>query len=505
MRQLFLWHRWLGIAACLFMALWFVSGMVMLFVGYPKLTPAEQLQHLPELSETADYIDVNQAIKAAAQSAAPLSITLSSIANKPYYLLTYPRQPVIAVNALSGQRVNKADKQQAIAAAQTFSPQSKPHYLGLIEKDAWTQSTGLDAERPLHKVQIDDAAGRILYISSHSGQIIRDATFQERSWGWLGAWLHWIYPLRGLPFWADLIIYLSLTATIMSLMGQIIGIKRWRFSRTYRHGSHSPYRNGFARWHHIGGLLFGFVLIAWIFSGLMSMRPWQVLPNQSAMDISAFQGGDLQQIDPALDSATLVNLFEQAGLTPRELVWHKISGQTWVTAYNGQQPSLVLPVSDPGSIAEHVPLASLKHAIETLPVTAAPEYEWLSEYDFYYYDRAPQSMYGARERPLPLLRVKFADPAQTWIHIDPNSGEILENLDKNRRVARWLFNLLHSWDIQPLLSRPVLRDILMVSFSLGGLMISITGIVMGWRRLRRKATKISRLKPKQVLARERSV
>ncbi|MFG6446631.1 hypothetical protein ACG0Z6_00090 [Roseateles sp. BYS180W] len=46
--------RWLGIALCLVMALWFVSGMVMLYVGYPRLTPQEQLQALPALSVTAN-------------------------------------------------------------------------------------------------------------------------------------------------------------------------------------------------------------------------------------------------------------------------------------------------------------------------------------------------------------------------------------------------------------------------------------------------------------------
>lgn len=46
-RYLYLWHRWLGIGCCLLMVLWFVSGMVMLYVGYPKLTPLERLAHLP--------------------------------------------------------------------------------------------------------------------------------------------------------------------------------------------------------------------------------------------------------------------------------------------------------------------------------------------------------------------------------------------------------------------------------------------------------------------------
>ncbi|KAA9160182.1 PepSY domain-containing protein, partial [Delftia sp. BR1] len=52
-RWLFLLHRWLGIALCLFFALWFVSGMVMMYVGYPKLTQAERLRHLPALDGNA--------------------------------------------------------------------------------------------------------------------------------------------------------------------------------------------------------------------------------------------------------------------------------------------------------------------------------------------------------------------------------------------------------------------------------------------------------------------
>ena len=39
-RWLFLVHRWLGIGICLLFAMWFVSGMVMMYVGYPKLTEA---------------------------------------------------------------------------------------------------------------------------------------------------------------------------------------------------------------------------------------------------------------------------------------------------------------------------------------------------------------------------------------------------------------------------------------------------------------------------------
>lgn len=499
MRQLFLWHRWFGIGLCLFMALWFLSGMVMLFVGYPKLTPTEHLQRLPLLSAEHSYIDVDQAIIAATNpTLAPEAITLSSVAGKAHYLVQYSEQPTIAIDALSGQPMQTVDAELALASAQAFHSESLPVYLGLIESNAWTKSRALDAERPLHVVKINDKAKRILYISSHNGRVVRDATQHERTWGWLGAWLHWLYPLREMPWWTNLIIYLSLAATFMALMGQIIGVKRWRFTKRFNNGSHSPYRSGYARWHHIGGLIFGVILIAWIFSGLMSMQPWGVFANQSKLDINRFQGGNLQSIQSPWTINEIMQRFYEAKFQPRELKWAKINGQSWVAAYDGNEKSLLIPLFGAGKVTQQVPFFTLKQAIETISPQPPTQLEWLTEYDFYYFARAEQSMYGDRTRPLPILRVKFSDEAQSWLHIDPNGGVVLEQVDKQRRIARWLFNLLHSWDWQPLLERRLLRETLITLFSLGGLLICVSGTVMGWRRLRRQA-KQSQSKLKQGL------
>lgn len=35
-RWLYLIHRWAGIVLCLFFAMWFISGVVMMYVGYPS-------------------------------------------------------------------------------------------------------------------------------------------------------------------------------------------------------------------------------------------------------------------------------------------------------------------------------------------------------------------------------------------------------------------------------------------------------------------------------------
>lgn len=48
-RWLHLGHRWLGIATALFIVTWFVSGLVMLAVGFPALTEAERVAALGTL------------------------------------------------------------------------------------------------------------------------------------------------------------------------------------------------------------------------------------------------------------------------------------------------------------------------------------------------------------------------------------------------------------------------------------------------------------------------
>jgi len=71
------------------------------------------------------------------------------------------------------------------------------------------------------------------------------------------------------------------------------------------------------------------------------------------------------------------------------------------------------------------------------------------------------------------------------VTIDPRSGEILALSDGHRRVDRWLFAFLHSFDLPQLLAARPAWDVWMVGFSLAGLALSLTAVVTGWRRIRR--------------------
>jgi len=121
--------------------------------------------------------------------------------------------------------------------------------------------------------------------------------------------------------------------------------------------------------------------------------------------------------------------------------------------------------------------ALLERAPGLLPGVPLEDWQILERYDSHYYSRL-----RGESRPLPVLRLKFADA--TWFHLDVASGELLERSNATNRIYRWLYNGLHFWDFPGLLTRPLLREVLILGLSLGGLLLSLLGVAVGWRRLR---------------------
>jgi hypothetical protein len=81
----------------------------------------------------------------------------------------------------------------------------------------------------------------------------------------------------------------------------------------------------------------------------------------------------------------------------------------------------------------------------------------------------------------PVYRSRCGD---LWFDIDGADGNVLQRLDRSRRAYRWFYSALHTFDFPVLMAHPRLRDTLIVGLCAIGLVFSITGIVIGWRRLR---------------------
>ena len=488
-RTLYLLHRWAGIALGLVMALWFVSGMVMLYVGYPKLTPIEQMQGLPVLAPRADCcVPLADALVAAGpQAPAPSPWRLAAVAGQPRYLFGDGRAAAIAVDARTGRRIGSVTREDAEAAASHFAGGASVRWLGQQAEDAWTHSSALKAHRPLHRLLVEDDSQRWLYVSGTTGEVVRDASVTERTWGWLGAWLHWLYAFRGGALnaaWTNIVIYLSLAGSLLALSGLIVGVWRWRFTGRYKNGARSPYRGRMARWHHLFGLGGGILALTWVVSGLFSMNPWQIFDTPApAPDRVAYAGGPLRAAD-APDATQALAQLQAAGHQPRTLEWRRVAGRPVLLV---QTTSGVFLLDARGQRIDTLDEATLlTSAARLFPSATLRQREWLTTYDRYYYARDNHTMTGPRDRPLPALRLRFDDAGAHDVVLDPATGALVLTMDSHQRAERWLFAFLHSFDLPAFLAARPAWDAWMLGFSLAGLVLSITGVVMGWRRLRHK-------------------
>lgn len=488
-RWLYLLHRWAGIVLCAFFAMWFISGVVMMYVGYPKLTPAEYRQHLAPLHAEAISISPDQARRAATGLNTVSEIRLAATrAGLPVYLLAgTPSSARAVVDASTGALLGTADAATALATGQAyFNGQFNASYAGEILEDMYTHSRALDSHRPLHVIDMDDPAHTRLYVSSATAAVVLDATRTERLWNIVGAWIHWLYPFRGNFFnqyWHDIVVYLSVAGVLLTITGTIVGLLRWRFSRPYASGSRSPYREKVMRWHHVSGLIFAVITFTWILSGLLSMNPWKVFSSDAKpLAVLAYKNGLLEPTDAFAHPTALLDALPGA---PRELVWVRNAGRDLVLAYGATGLQAVLQAHD-AQAARIDPDALRSAAALLIPDASVTEVEVLNAYDAYYYSRDEHAMLGHVERPLPVWRVVFDNPQASWVYLDPRTGQILSRQDRSNRVSRWLFAFLHSWDWPGLLARRPLWDALMILLSLGGVALSITGVVIGWRRLGRK-------------------
>ncbi len=258
---------------------------------------------------------------------------------------------------------------------------------------------------------------------------------------------------------------------------------------------------GAMRWHYVTGLVFGVFTATWAFSGLLSMEPFE-WTNSEPLEVrrDVFTGGAIDLVNSRPEARPSgITSVDGRGIKEIELARihddhyyvvrlahdpeadkrpERLHQPYYITGRAETDRLLVradtLQVRRDTFSAESL-VARLRAAVPDVPIV---EQQMLTEYDAYYYSRQYLT-------PLPVLRVKFADPGETWFYIDPSNSAMLSQVTRLSRLERWLYNGLHSFDFPGFYDMRPLWDIAMIVLLLGGLASSSIGLGLGFSRVAR--------------------
>jgi hypothetical protein len=506
-KYLILTHRYLGIALSLLVIVWFVSGIVMMYAGgMPRLTPQLRLERLPPLDLSRIRLTPAEAADRAGDTGRTQLLT---VLDRPAY-----RIGGTTVFADTGEILGDVGLEQSRGIAATFMNlpvERVRHARTLTRIDQWT--LGQSRALPLHKFSVDDESGTELYVQPASGEVTTLTTRRSRTLAWIGTIPHWLYfaALReNQRLWYRIVVWTSAAACLLAVIGLVLAVIVIRRPAPFQLAKAVPY-TGWLRWHYITGGVFGIFTVTWAFSGLLSMEPFG-WTNATGLQVprQALTGGpvDLSRFGN-MDQAGWDRIL--GGRAIKEVEFSRIQDEHYYIVRLAADPSgpqrrerLHQPYYVTGRVesdrfvvnastlavrsAPFTTTSLVERLQAAIPTESIVESELLTEYDSYYYSRG-------RQTPLPVLRVKFNDPAETWVYVDPEMSQVLATIHRLNRVERWLYNGLHSLDFSFWYDKRPLWDIGMLTLLLGGLTTSCLGLIMGIKRLARRPVRVMSTQP----------
>lgn len=491
--QLVTLHRWAGVLLCLIVAAWFASGAVLMYVPFPSLSDEARIAAGADLNSSAVTVSPLEVVQAASGPRPIDRVRLIARGERPVYVLEPRGAPVLAIWADDGRPAAVGTAAEAADIVRGFSRTPIARIDGPLDFDQWIVHQGFDRQRPYFRVHLDDSEKTVVYVSQRSGEILQRTTRVVRAWNYVGAVVHWIYPTalrRHWAAWDQVVWWLSLVGIGVAILGIWLGVDRLLAALRSRTRKLTPFR-GWMKWHHLLGLLAGSFVLTWLFSGWLSMDHGRVfsMPDPAQARVDDFRGIPIAQ---AADSVS-VDLIRRLGRM-RELEIAAVARSPVIIVRTAGDQRICQVRTQSACAAPTLP----DDLIVTAVRQAWPEFRVDSaEYV------APNDAYRqVRQSALPetTIRVELDDPDATWVHVDAASGAILTVEDRGRRLYRWLYHGLHSWDFPWLVERRPLWDALMLSLLALGFAFSLTGAYLGARRLLRSvssARSSAEIKPSQ--------
>jgi uncharacterized iron-regulated membrane protein len=483
-RTLVFIHRYVGIAVGLLMAMWCLSGVVMMYVPYPRLTDEQRVAGLQaidwrECCHFGESVPAGPAAGPISDGTRVQSFQLEMLGGRPVLRAVLAGSGRRVIDLRTGSTIESVSEADAARAASLFAAsrgvgEGVPHTAAMILRDQWTVALNR-AEQPFRQFELDDPARTVVYVSGVSGKVVQVTQSAQRFWNWLGSVPHWLYPtaLRQHPVaWNQAVIWTSVIGTFLTITGLYLGIKELR--RRSNGKLSSPHR-GLMYWHHVPGLVFGVLVLSWVVSGLFSMNPWGLMETERVGDDRELLSGEPPRWSEV--RGLIESVAARAPADVRSLSVASFGGELAAVASLADGSRVRL---DTTGVAKPLGKEAWDAAAAALvPAPARSSWSVLTAEDAYHYSTRTQSA------ALPVIRIMGEGTQSVRYYLDPISGRMVNKVDAGGRSFRWWHSALHTFDFSSLSRSEWFRNLLMLPLLLGAAAVCVTGTWLGVRRLTR--------------------
>ena len=157
-RWLYIGHRWIGIVTCLLFVMWVVSGVVMMYVAFPRLTEQERLSALPDIEWSKVAVTPDRAMAIVGLKRYPRELRLDMLDDEPVYRIAGWDGERKVVSARDGRVIGSVTPQQALAVARQHPAAADARLIETVDRDQWSVTARFDPSRPLFLIALGDAA-----------------------------------------------------------------------------------------------------------------------------------------------------------------------------------------------------------------------------------------------------------------------------------------------------------------------------------------------------------
>lgn len=478
-RTIFSIHRISGSVIAVFFFMWFFTGLVLIYHGFPRLDERKALElagTLPTVSPVPDSLP--DGLK-----------SLRIGRDHGQTVVEWSTRDTSVVMAANGEPLRKPDYAMAEAAAREWVNGDIVKVDTLMERDQWIMYSRYVRELPIYKFYFDDPSGSEVYVGASTGGVLQVTDRRSRTWAWIGAIPHKLYfpaMRKDVDIWKRWLLAGGLLCLVASLSGVYAALLLW-FRRRRKTGRfENPMKGKVMRLHFTLGLVFGLPLIAWSVSGVFSMQKvpkWMVgFEGEEYISASKLWGRGML---PFGDYKTEYEAVRRAWPEIRELSYGRIGR---IPVINVVTPDTSVVLDGRSSVPRGLWIEE-SEAMEAVRGLYDDEdlkvgLKMTDEYDSHYF-----SLSG--EAPLPVYKIEVDNSDGTLFYINPRSGRVTY-LNNNKIARRILFSGIHYLNLKPFAGHERVWRLCMWIVCVTGMVFCLTSLWLGVKYAARKLRRIGR-------------